>query len=389
MRRNTVARAERWAAAGAYLAGGAFAVSASNPEATFVRRHVRCALFIHGVRLVWVGLIVGLWWWRYADGPGRERLRELGLDLSLLAIAGVPWPSSFSMPLLPWLLTPLAVTWLTSLVGFGLAIRGRSADIHAFSHADWTDVVQRPHSLSFSPEEEKRRARLARERQLERLQRSSRTIVAERGRRSEIDDLHEQVEQAERQRAYYDQLLSLGEISKRRYEQTVEDLNDQVADLKARLGELNTRRALPGTPVPGRLRMARINREAEASVESLAIVTPSGVPVFSYGRFQLDEALVAGILSAFDSLSEEVFGSRVHKTQLAHGQVLHFAHGERVVIMATFEDEPSPRQLDQLRTMLRQFEQANAGPLSRGQYDPNHLHQVEVPYRFAEQETAT
>ncbi len=92
--------------------------------------------------------------------------------------------------------------------------------------------------------------------------------------------------------------------------------------------------------------------------------------------------IVAGALSAFDSLSEEVFGSRVHKTQLAEGQVLYFVHGTHILSLAIFDDEPSPRQIEQLKTMLRQFEHANQGHLERQQYDPEYLHQVEIPFKF-------
>jgi hypothetical protein len=132
------------------------------------------------------------------------------------------------------------------------------------------------------------------------------------------------------------------------------------------------------------MRLHRLSRPEETVVETISIITADGVPIFTYGQFQLDEAIVAGILSAFDSLSEEVFGSRVHKTSLAGGQVLYFAHGQHVLVMAVFDDEPSPRQIEQLRTMLLQFEQANSGPLARKQYDPAYLHQVEIPFRFAE-----
>ena len=100
------------------------------------------------------------------------------------------------------------------------------------------------------------------------------------------------------------------------------------------------------------------------------------------GTFQLDNTIVAGMLSAFDGISEEVFGSRVHKTELAEGQVLHFAHGQHVIVLAIFVEEPSPRQVEQLRTMLQQFEAANAGPLLRNAFVPDYLHEITSPFTF-------
>ena len=187
-------------------------------------------------------------------------------------------------------------------------------------------------------------------------------------------------------RDHNDQLLALGEISQRRYDESLKGIDEDIVVLERIRSGLTQRTAASSTSfgqISERMRASRTDRSSEALVDTVAIVTPSGIPLFTYGTFQLDEAIVAGILSAFDSLSEEVFGSRVHKTQLAEGQVLYFAHGLYVLILAVFDDEPSPRQIEQLKTMLRQFEQANQGSLQREQYDPAYLHQVEIAFKFA------
>jgi hypothetical protein len=64
--------------------------------------------------------------------------------------------------------------------------------------------------------------------------------------------------------------------------------------------------------------------------------------------------------------------------------VLHFAHGQYVIVLAIFVEEPSPRQVEQLRTMLQQFEAANAGPLARNAFDPDYLHEIISPFTFRE-----
>ena len=188
------------------------------------------------------------------------------------------------------------------------------------------------------------------------------------------------------ERAHIDQLLALGEISRRRYDSLADDIDEEILELQAAVNVMRQRQTAP-TTVPKKLRVGRLDRTPESEVETIAIVAPSGVPLFTYGSFQLDNAIVAGMLSAFDGISEEVFGSRVHKTELAEGQVVHFAHGHYVIVLAIFVEEPPPRQIEQLRTMLQQFEAANAGPLSRGAFDPNYLHEIISPFTFRERTT--
>lgn len=375
---------DRALAALAYVGVLPFLIIASQPGPLFVRRHQRLAALVHLVRIVWTGVVISLWYLAFAGGTQDARNANLVKDLAGIVLLGTPLPSTFASPALPWILTPLIITWSLALAGSALAACGRTADFHALASADWSDPAPRRRFLSRSPEEERRQARQARERQLERLQRSSQTIRTERTRRDRITELEEQIDRSHVQRDYFDQLLSLGEMSQRRYDAANAELDQQVAELRVRLAELTTRVAITSTPAPASMRVHRLSRPEETIVETIAVITPDGVPIFTYGQFQLDEAIVAGILSAFDSLSEEVFGSRVHKTSLAGGQVLFFAHGQYVLVMAVFDDEPAPRQIEQLRTMLLQFEQANSGPLTRKQYDPAYLHQVQIPFRFAE-----
>ena len=131
------------------------------------------------------------------------------------------------------------------------------------------------------------------------------------------------------------------------------ELATEIAILGARrlaLGDVDsrTRRELPTDLI------------VHVPLQTLAITAHSGIPLFTYGTFHLDEALVTGILSAFNSLSEEVFGAQVHKTQLAEGQVLSFVHARHTVTMAVFDEEPSPVQLRLLRDLVDDFEARNS-----------------------------
>src|SRR5205823_9349175 len=108
----------------------------------------------------------------------------------------------------------------------------------------------------------------------------------------------------------------VGEISRKRYDALNHEIDGDLGILREQLAELSSRVVMTSTGMPERMRVSRLERGgADSRVNTIAIVTPSGVPLFSYGHFQLDEALVAGILSAFDSVTEEVLGSRVHKTE--------------------------------------------------------------------------
>lgn len=377
-------RGDRFVAAFAYLGILPYLMMLGAPGRKFVRRHQRVAATIHAVRAFWTIGVLAIWWGFFAAGEQSERLRELARDAGMTAAAGFPWFSSFQEDLLPWVLTPLIATWLLSMMGLYLAATGRSADFGAFISADWSDVVRRRRWFSRTPEEERRIARLARERHLERIQTSTRTYASERLRSERMESIQNDIDYLRAQRNHNDQLLALGEISRRRYDELQQGIEADMTELERIRSGLAYRVAGSTTQQqrPESLRISRVDRASEAMVSTVAIVTPSGVPLFTYGQFNLDDAIVAGILSAFDSLSEEVFGSRVHKTQLAEGQVLYFAHGLHVLVLASFDDEPSPRQIEQLKTMLRQFEQANQGHLQREQHDPQFLHEVAIPFKF-------
>lgn len=370
----------RLTAAVAYLGVMSILISLARPDRRFLARHTRLALVLHLLRAVAVIVPLVIFWRADRLDPAYDR-SELLTDIGLLLLAGLPRLETISGDLLPWAAYPIALLWGASAVGLVLAAMGRTADFSAFASADWSDVVPHWHRRAVTPEEERRLARMARERQLEKLQRSTRTIGVERTRRERMGEIEDRIERLQAEQEHINQLLALGEMSQRRYDSLAEDIEAELLELRNKLAELSQRSVAP-SQVPAQLRVNRLDRTPESEVDTVAIVTPSGVPLFTYGAFALDEALVAGILSAFDSISEEVFGSRVHKTELAEGQVLHFAHGQHVVILAIFAEEPSPRQIEQLRTMLRQFEAANRGPLSRQQYDPHYLIEVHPPFTF-------
>lgn len=382
--------ADRVLGALAYVGALSLMFSLVQPDGRFARLHTRVAQVVHLGRLAWLLTVLVIWWRKLVpeDGADRYPFSHLAQDAALLLVLGVPTPQTLRSDVLPWIITPLVLTWVVGLIGLVLAASGRSLDPVAATRAHWGDIRVLHDGGVQAAEEERQQARRARQRQLERLQRTTATVGLERNRRERMSGISAELTRLQAEHEHVDRLLALGEISRRRYDSLCDEINSEMAALQREYGELTMRSNAP-RQLPESLRVTRQQRSPESAVESLAIVTPSGVPLFTYGYFQLDEALVAGILSAFDSISAEMFGSRVHKTELAQGQVLHFAHGEHVVILAVFIDEPSPRQIEQLRNMLSTFESANAGPLTRQQFDPAYLHEVHPPFTFTVPEAPT
>jgi hypothetical protein len=61
---------------------------------------------------------------------------------------------------------------------------------------------------------------------------------------------------------------------------------------------------------------------------------------------------------------------------------VHFAYGAQTILLTTFDDEPSPVQLVQLREYIDEFEAVNVGRLAESPIDVNAVTEIEVPFRF-------
>ena len=356
----------------------------AQPDNPFVVRHARGALVIHLLRFALVGPVFALSL-RGLDleGDGAQMI-DFATNFSLLLFFGVPVtapPAGF----VPWVVTVLVITWLLDLFGIVIALGGLTADWHAFFHADWpnrrTDLDRAV--LGPSNVQEKEQLTRLREGRLARVREADSVAAQERRRRDTLTSLHEEFDAAKARRAHLTQLFELGEISERRYA-------EQRAQLDARLVELGAQIAIQGArqlPVGGSENWRRdlpTDIVVHAPLQTLAITAHSGIPLLTYGHFRLDEALVTGILAAFNSLSEEVFGAQVHKTELAEGQVLSFVHARWTVTMAVFDEDPSPTQIRLLREFVDEFERRNSRELSRPSPDPTRLEEVEIPFTFAE-----
>ncbi|HEX5506224.1 MAG TPA: hypothetical protein VFW96_26635 [Thermomicrobiales bacterium] len=358
----------------------------AQPDNRYVVRHARLALLLHLLR---VALVIPALLWPLAglaDGARLDAIPPLAASLSLLAVLGVALPIT-PAGLGPWVVGVLTATWALDIFGFVIALGGLTADWHAFFHADWPNVNQsRFARRQRDPAEilrEKEQLAQLREGRLARVRQADTVAARERQRYGTVEGLRAEFDDATARRAHLTELLRLGEISKRRYGEQAGQLDARLTELATQIAVLGARR-MPLSELDGRRRRELpTDILVHAPLQTLAITARSGVPLCTYGNFRLDEALVTGILSAFNSISEEVFGAEVHKTELAEGQVLTFVHARWTVTMAVFEEDPSPMQLRLLRDMVDEFERVNALELGRAAPNPARLREVHVPFSFA------
>ena len=197
-----------------------------------------------------------------------------------------------------------------------------------------------------------------------------------------LTELQDEFDETTARRAHLTKLLELGEISERRFDELAAQSSALCRQLATDIAILGARRLAIGDTDSRQRRELPADLLAHVPLQTLAITARSGIPLFTYGTFHLDDALVTGILSAFNSLSEEVFGAQVHKTQLAEGQVLSFVHARWTVTMAVFDEEPSPVQLRLLRDLVDEFEERNGTELARSSPNPARLREVAIPFTF-------
>jgi alkylhydroperoxidase/carboxymuconolactone decarboxylase family protein YurZ len=379
----------RLLAALAYFGLTGAVVPLAQPDNLFVVRHARRGVFLHLLRVALVA--PALAWQLSASGLGStaDGLLAFARDISLVVLVGTPSPEAFTQQTSAWLLWVLIATWGLQFSGILLALSGLTADIDAFLHADWpnVNVAERKHGdyrLDNATALDKDKLARLREGRLERMRTADSVAAQERRRRGSLEELQTEFADATARRAHLTQLLELGEISERRYSEAAGQLDNRLTELATWIAILGARQLGVNELDSRHRRELPTDLIVHIPLRTLAITAHNGLPLFTYGTFQLDETLVTGILSAFNSLSEEVFGAQVHKTQLAEGQVLSFVHARWTVTMAVFDEEPSPTQLRLLRDLVSEFERVNSRELSRPAPNPAHLQEVDIPFSFVQ-----
>lgn len=378
----------RLLAALAYVGLTGALVPLAQPDNLYVIRHARRGIAIHILRVTLIAPVLALPLADPSTGRSAVTLGAFARDLSLLVMLGIPGVNSLHGGAGLWMLACLVLTWGLQFLGFLLAVSGLTADLHAFLHADWPNFNGRDRRAAnrrrddYRSLEDKESLAQQREQRLARVRAADSVAASERRRQHSLGEMQDEFAATNARRAHLTKLLALGEITERRYAELLQHLDSQLTELNTAVAILGARR-LDVKEIDSRNRRELPTLMlAQVPLQTLAISARSGIPLFTYGTFHLDEALVTGILSAFNSLSEEVFGAQVHKTQLAEGQVLYFVHAPLTVTMAVFDEEPSPVQLSVLRDLVGEFERLNARELNRTAPNPACLHEITIPFSF-------
>lgn len=378
--RSRPTKADRTLAALAYVGPGWAVALLIAPPRRFVLRHTLLATTLHLTRCIASALVVLLW--LLAHRGADPLAGPMSLQFGSLLVFGVPW-LGLSGQLLLALALPLGGIWLLCLAGALIAGSGHTLDLHGLLNGDWSDPLPADSQPTTSRWDDPRQARALTEQRLNRIWHASRQAAAERRRVERMRWIRGEQDVVLGQLDNLNHMLSLGELSMNRFNLLHSELIAYLNELRQELLELEQRRAEPDGALDLSRRPTALGALPDVRVLSLAVVDASGAPVRTYGHFPLDESIITGMVAAFESLSAEMFGSHVHKTQLAGGQVVHFARGQALVAYAVFEDDPSPRQIANLRDFLGAFEETNRAALRVLPVDPSRLREVPAPFAVA------
>jgi hypothetical protein len=390
---------------------GAFAliVVAVGPRNPFVVRHAQQAMVLHLVRLVLVSGVILTWYVSAEASPGLS-ISDFTLDIGSLVLLGLPWPVDMPAELFLLMALPLGGPWVIAISGAMISAMGKSLDIKAALSSNWPERVDdrvpemgtpefdraiglrggRPEydaaAKAGTPyyEVERGIARDLRDQRLERMWSASRSVAQERSRKDIIQELEKRQDTVLVRLDHLNHLLSSGSISMSRYNRFNQQLVSYLDGLRSVMARIESRSeganqalgVLPEAP-------DALTGAPDAEALALAVIDRSGIPVVTYGHFAMDESLISGMVSVLDGLSEEMFGSRVNMTQLAGGDVVYYSQGEYSSTFVSFDDEPSPAQVQRLREYVEVFEGENASQLNRTPFDPQRITEVDVPFRFS------
>jgi hypothetical protein len=378
-----------------YFGGISLMLIPMRLRSRYAARHVTVAGGLQLIRFVWATLTIVVWNLSSNDQVA-PHMNRLLVDMCMLLITGIPWPSGIDIRFALALSLPIGCTWILGLVGSYLAATGRTVDLEACFNADWSGEMIYPQEEYGDNQrqnakhraEDRSRFKEMTEQRLDRIWQASQLAAVERRRTERLEQVRVDQDAVLSRIANLNRMLSLGEISLTRFNSVYADLIDYLNVLRMELNDLEMRRMDAVDFKDQRPRPPTIDHVPDTRVLTLAIADTSGLPIRTYGEFPVDESLITGMVSAFESLSEEMFGSHVHKTQLADGQVVHFVRGRFTVAYAIFEDEPAPEQIFRLREFHESFEAINEDRLRYLPVDPTRLTDMPTPFDFVPREVA-
>jgi len=110
-----------------------------------------------------------------------------------------------------------------------------------------------------------------------------------------------------------------------------------------------------------------LREQHAAQVFSYAIYeTISGMALAQVGDLCVDPELLVPMLSSFRSITQELFGAGMRRTEIDGGRWLCFVPGQYTTLLVIFSAEPAVLQLQMIEDLHRDFELVNQLTLSSG-----------------------
>lgn len=156
-----------------------------------------------------------------------------------------------------------------------------------------------------------------------------------------------------------------GKINQRQFQAVYSHYQRQRLEVEEALIEMPGSGAWRAVAVEGHTSFLR--QQHAAQVLSYALYeTASGISLAQVGDFSVDPALLMPMLSSFRSITQELFGAGMRRTEIKGGHWLYFVPGRYTTLVVIYSAEPAAIQLKTIEDLHRDFELVNELTLSSG-----------------------
>jgi len=156
-----------------------------------------------------------------------------------------------------------------------------------------------------------------------------------------------------------------GAINQRQFQAVYGHYQRQRREIEQALIQMPGSGAWRAAAVEGHTTFLR--EQHAAKVLSYAIYeTTSGMALAQVGDLHVDAELLVPMLSSFRSITQELFGAGMRRTEIEGGRWLCFVPGQYTTLLVIFSAEPAVLQLKMIEDLHRDFELVNQLKLSSG-----------------------
>lgn len=157
-----------------------------------------------------------------------------------------------------------------------------------------------------------------------------------------------------------------GAINQRQFQVVYSHYQQQRQTVEKALIDMPGSGAWRTTVVEGKTTLLR--QQFAALLISYAIYeTESSTPLAQMGDFTLDTALIVPMLSSFRSITQEIFGGGMRRTEIEGGRWLCFVPGQCTTLIAIYQEEPASLQLQTVTDLHSDFERVYHMAIKRGE----------------------